>query len=154
MKINFIEKIIGSVFFTGYFPWATGTFASFIALCFYLIPGFENPTLLLILISVLIVFGIGLAEKFEKSYGKDPKEFTLDELIGTWISFLFLPKSIFLIVPAFLIWRIMDIIKPFPIRKIEKLRGGWGVVLDDVVAAFYSFIIIQITLNLFYNSLI
>jgi len=153
LKINLFERIIGSVFFTGYFPWASGTISSFAAMVIYLIPGFENPTLLIILISVLIVFGITLAEKFEKKYGKDPKQFTLDELIGTWISFLFLPKSFYIIIPAFLIWRTMDVIKPFPIRKLESLRGGWGVVLDDVLAGFFTFIIMQITLNFFYNSL-
>jgi phosphatidylglycerophosphatase A len=148
LKLNLIEKVIGSGLFTGFIPIASGTFASFVALLIFLIPGFENPTILMLVISVLIVIGVRIADKFESIYGKDPKQFTLDEFIGMWITLLFIPKKIWFLIPAFLIWRLMDIIKLYPAKKIETIKGGWGVILDDVLLGLYSFMIIQISINI------
>lgn len=144
MKINLIEKIIGSGFYTGYIPKASGTFASLLAYVIFLIPGFENPTFLMLLISVSIVIGVKIAVKFESIYGKDPSQFTLDEFIGSWISLLFIPKKAWFIIPAFFVWRLLDIYKPFPANYFEKLKGGWGVILDDVISGIYTFILIQL----------
>ena len=144
MKLNLIEKIIGSVIFTGYIKYASGTFGSLVALVIYLLPGFENPTLLMFAISICIVFGVGLGSKFEKVYGKDPRQFTLDEVVGTWISLIFVPKSIMFVSTAFVLWRILDIIKPFPARLSERLKGGWGIMIDDVIAGFYTLIFMHI----------
>lgn len=146
--MNQLEKILGSGLYSGYIKTASGTFASLVALFIYLIPGFENPTLMIFVISVCIVAGVPIADKFEKEYGKDPSQFTLDEFIGTWITFLFLPKKIWYLIPAFLIWRALDIFKPFPARRLEKINGGWGVILDDVAAGIYSFIVMQIIIYL------
>lgn len=148
MKLNLIEKLIGSGLFTGFIPKASGTFASFIALIIFLIPGFENPTLLMLVISILIVVGVRIADKFESIYGKDPRQFTLDEFIGMWITLLFIPKKIWFLIPAFIVWRFLDIIKLYPAKKIETIKGGWGVILDDVVLGLYSFMIIQISIHL------
>ena len=150
MKINNLEKIIGSGFYTGYIPIASGTFGSLAALFIYLIPGFENPTVLLILLSIFTVIGINIATKFEAVYGKDPSECTVDELVGTWITLLFIPKTIIYVTSAFLIWRILDIIKPFPAKQVEKIRGGWGIMLDDIISGFYSLIIMHIIVYLTY----
>lgn len=150
MKLNLIEKILGSGFFTGYIPFASGTFGSLAAVIIYLIPGFENPTILLLLISIFTVVGVKLGSKFEKIYGKDPKECTIDEFVGTWISLLFLPKNLVYVLGAFLIWRVFDVIKPFPANYVEKIKGGWGIMLDDIIAGFYSFIVIQIILYFVY----
>lgn len=149
MKLNLIEKIIGSGFLTGYVRIGSGTVASLIALFIFLIPGFENPTLMMLIISICIVMGIKLGDKFETIYGKDPSEFTLDEFIGTWIAFLFLPKKIWFIIPTFLIWRLLDIIKPFPANRVERIKGGWGIILDDIISALYTFLIVQTTIHFF-----
>lgn len=148
MKLNLIERIIGSGFFTGYAPIASGTVASIAAFLFFLIPGFENPSLLILVISASIIIGKNIADKFETIYGKDPAQFTLDEFIGMWISLLFIPKKIWFLIPAFVIWRAIDIFKPFPVRKLESLKGGWGVIIDDVGAGIYTFMIMQIIIHL------
>lgn len=144
MKINIIEKTIGSGLFTGYIKFAPGTFASFVAVLIYMIPGFENPGTMIFFISVLFVLGISISSKFEEIYGKDPKQCTIDEFVGTWVTLLFVPKTLVFIPIAFVIWRIFDIIKPFPANIAEKIKGGWGIMLDDVIAGFYSFILVQI----------
>ena len=144
MKINLLERLFGSGFFSGYIPIAPGTFGSLVALAIYLIPGFENPTILLTLISLFSIIGIYTGNKFEKVYGKDPAQCTIDEMVGMWITLLFIPKYIWYILIAFIIWRILDIIKPFPANIVEKIKGGWGIMLDDIVAGIYSLILVHI----------
>ncbi|MCW8811512.1 MAG: phosphatidylglycerophosphatase A [Ignavibacteriaceae bacterium] len=148
MKINFFEKFIGSGFYTGYFPIASGTVGSFAALIIYLIPGFENLLIIIPAIIIFAAYGIYLGNKFEIKYGKDPSECTVDEVVGTWISLLALPKTIGIIVAAFLIWRILDIIKPSPARGLEKLKGGLGIMIDDVVSGIYTLIIMHLIVYL------
>lgn len=150
MKINFIEKMLGSAFYTGFIPIAPGTFGSLAALLIYLIPGFENPTFLLIIISLFSIVGISIGTKFESVYGKDPKQCTIDEMVGMWISLLFIPKKIWFILIAFVIWRVLDIIKPFPANLAEKIKGGIGIMLDDIIAAIYSLTITHIIIYLFF----
>lgn len=148
MKINFIEKLIGSVFFTGYFSVASGTVSSFVALLIYLIPGFENPFIMLSLISLFFVWGVTISTKFETVYGKDPSQCTIDEMIGTWISLLFIPKTLVYVLISFILWRALDILKPFPANMIEKIKGGLGIMLDDVVSALYTLLIVYLLINL------
>ncbi len=146
MKINWFDKLLGSGFFTGYIPYASGTFGSLAALLIYYLPGFENPAVLLPSIIIFTFYGIYVGNKFEKIYGKDPAECTIDEMVGMWITLLFLPKTLAVSLLAFLAWRISDIIKPAPARKLEELKGGLGIMMDDVVAGIYSLIAVQLIL--------
>lgn len=148
-QINWFEKIIGSAFFTGYIPIASGTFGSLVGVLFYFIPGFENLFIILPAIIILFVYGVFVATKFEKVYGKDPSQCTVDEIVGTWIALIAIPKTILLTLTSFLIWRALDIIKPFPARDSEKLNGGWGIMIDDVISGFYSLLIIHLIVYLF-----
>jgi phosphatidylglycerophosphatase A len=147
-QINLFEKIIGSGFYTGYLPVAPGTFGSVVAVLIYAIPGFENAFIIVPSIVVLFFYGVYVSSKFEKIYGKDPKQCTVDEIVGTWISLVALPKSLLATITAFTIWRIMDIGKPAPIKDIENIKGGWGIMLDDVVAGFYSVFLAHIIVTL------
>ncbi len=146
MKINFLERLLGSGFFTGYIPFASGTFGSLAALLIYFVPGFEKPVVLISAIIIFTFYGIYVGNKFEKVYGKDPAECTIDEMVGMWISLLYLPKSLIIGLIAFLLWRIADIIKPPPARQLEELHGGLGIMMDDVVAGFYSLLAMHLIL--------
>ena len=149
MKLNFFEKLLGSGFYTGYIPFISGTFGSLAALIIYYIPGFENPLILIPAIIIFTFYGIYVGSRFESVYGKDPAECTIDEIVGMWISLLFLPKILLISLLAFLLWRILDIIKPFPARNVEKLKGGLGIMLDDITSGIYSLIIVHIILIIF-----
>ena len=149
MKLNFFEKLLGSGFYTGYIPFISGTFGSLAALIIYYIPGFENPLILIPAIIIFTFYGIYVGNKFESVYGKDPSECTIDEFVGMWISLLFLPKILLISLFTFLLWRILDIIKPFPARNFEKLKGGLGIMLDDITSGIYSLIIVHIILVIF-----
>jgi phosphatidylglycerophosphatase A len=149
VKINPIEKLIGSAFYTGYIPLASGTFGSMVALLIYFIPNFEKPYVILPTIFIFIIWGIKIGTKFEGLYGKDPAECTIDEVVGMWITLLFLPKDIFIALIAFVVWRTLDIIKPFPARKSESLHGGLGIMMDDIISGIYSLIIVHLILVIF-----
>lgn len=148
-QINFFEKLIGSGFYTGFIPIASGTFGSIIAVLIYLIPGFEKPVVIIPSVIVIFTVGVFISFKFEKVYGKDPSECTIDEITGTWIALMFLPKTIGIALTSFLIWRILDIIKPYPARQSEKLNGGWGIMMDDVISGFYTLVIMHLIIFIF-----
>jgi phosphatidylglycerophosphatase A len=139
-------KLFASGLYTGYIPAASGTFGSMIALIIYLIPGFESPNILIFVI--LIIFGLGIKASsiMEKRYGHDPAEVTIDEIVGMWIALLFLPKTIFVVIGAFIAFRIFDIIKPFPAREADAMHGGIGIMLDDVIAGIYANLLMQFVL--------
>ena len=147
--ISLFEKLIGSGFFTGYIPVASGTFGSLVAIFIYLIPGFEQLHIILPAIVILFTYGVYVSSKFEKVYGKDPSQCTVDEIVGTWIALIALPKTLLIVLTSFLIWRALDIIKPFPAKTSEKLPGGFGIMIDDVIAGFYSLFIVHLIVYIF-----
>ena len=149
MKIKVIEKILGSGFYTGYIPFAPGTFGSLAAIIIYLIPGFEKPEIIIPLTIIFFVLGIKIGDKFEEVYGKDPSQCTIDEIVGTWISLFLIPKTAVYIIITFVIWRIFDIIKPYPANKLEKLKGGLGIMMDDVVSGVYAALFVHLFIFLF-----
>lgn len=150
MKLSIPVKVLGSGFYSGYIPFAPGTFGSLAALIIYLIPGFENLYIILPVIIMTIIVGIPIGTKFEKYYNtEDPSYCTIDEMAGMWISLIAIPKQVIPVISAFILWRIMDIIKPFPARRLENLKGGLGVMMDDVAASVYSLIILHIFLLIF-----
>ena len=148
MKLNIFEKILGSGFYSGYFPVASGTVGSLAALIIYFIPGFEQWFIIVPLTIIFAAYGIYIGTKFEIVYGKDPVECTIDEIVGMWISLIALPKTILIAIGAFLLWRILDIIKPPPARNLERLKGGIGIMIDDVISGLYTLIIMHLVVYL------
>ena len=143
---SFPIKLFASGLYTGYAPAASGTLGSAIAVAFYFIPGFESPLILGLVL--LIVFGLGIKASsiMEKRYGHDPAEVTIDEVVGMWITLFFLPKTILVVLIAFIVFRFFDITKPFPARTFDTMHGGFGIMMDDVVAGIYANITMQIVL--------
>ena len=148
MKLNNFEKILGSGFYSGYFPVASGTVGSLAALIIYFIPGFEQWFIIVPLTLIFAAYGIYVGTKFEIVYGKDPAECTIDEIVGMWISLIALPKTILIAIGAFLLWRILDIIKLPPARNFERLKGGIGIMIDDVISGLYTLIIMHLVVYL------
>ena len=146
--VRFLTKAFASGLFSGFSPVASGTVGSAVGLALYCIPGFENPSILLPLSLLVLALGIRASNAMEKVYGHDPGEVTIDEVLGMWISLLFLPKTILVAALAFFIFRILDIVKPFPARRFDSIRGGTGIMLDDVVSAIYTNLFLQLALAL------
>ncbi|MCK4385873.1 MAG: phosphatidylglycerophosphatase A [candidate division Zixibacteria bacterium] len=138
MRNRLSIRLICTFFFVGYFPFAPGTFGSLITLViiWFLIPSFFY---ILLPVSIGLFFiSIWSATKGEEIFGKDGRQIVIDEVIGMFISLLFVPKEISWYVIAFFLFRLFDIVKPPPARGAEKLKGGWGVTLDDVIAGIYA----------------
>lgn len=152
-KISFADRLklfFATGFLTGYFPFASGTVGSFLAVLIYLlIPGFEEPYILIFVILLFSVVGIFTSEFAEKIYGFDPPEVVIDEIVGMWITLLFVPKTLVITAIGFVLFRIFDIVKPFPARQSQDLKGGIGIMLDDIVSGFYSLVILHLILIIF-----
>jgi phosphatidylglycerophosphatase A len=138
LKKNKLAKLISTLFFAGYFPIAPGTVGSLIALA---IIWFLIPTFFYILLPIsaglffLSVWSAGRAEEF---FGKDGSPIVIDEVTGMAISLVFVSKDVKSFVGAFLLFRLFDIVKLPPAGQMERLKGGWGVTLDDVIAGIYA----------------
>ena len=83
-----------------------------------------------------------------KRYGDDPSIVVIDEIVGMWITLLFLPKSFMISLIAFILFRAHDIVKIPPARQLESLRNGFGIMLDDVVAGAYANLSVWIAIAL------
>jgi phosphatidylglycerophosphatase A len=87
----------------------------------------------------------------------DPSIVVIDEIVGMWITMLWLPKSLPVLVAGFLAFRAFDIVKPYPARQVERIPHGWGIMLDDVFAGIYALAtthVIVYLLNLFTPGLL
>ncbi|MGO9480605.1 MAG: phosphatidylglycerophosphatase A [Candidatus Kryptoniota bacterium] len=142
-KISFLNELVATGLGSGYSPVASGTAGSLVGLLIYLIPGFEKIYIIVPMISVFLIWGAYAAGKMEKEWGHDPSRVVIDEIVGMWISIAFIPKGFVLIAIAFLIFRLLDIFKPFPANYFDKKSGGFAVMLDDVVCGIYANILIQ-----------
>jgi phosphatidylglycerophosphatase A len=142
-----VIKVFASGLYSGYAPFASGTFGALVGLLIYLVPSFERSTVILPSCAVVFVFGSFAAGRMEEVYGHDPSYVTIDEVLGMWISLLFLPKSLFVIVGAFFLFRAFDVFKPWPARIFDRMRGGWNIMLDDVVAGVYANLVLQLAIR-------
>ena len=88
----------------------------------------------LFFVIIMIYPAIKLGDAAEKFYRtKDPQQVVIDEVLGYWISILFIPFSLSFAVMAFIFFRIFDIVKPFPAGSLESLTGGLGIIIDDIL---------------------
>jgi len=146
--LDFLTKFIGTGFFSGYVPKAPGTAGSVVGLAFMFLPGFRDPFTLIPVTLILFLMGGLAAEKMEKIYGQDPSIVTVDEIVGMWLSLWFIPFTYVNLVLAFVIFRALDILKPYPAVIFDQRTGGWNIMFDDIVAALYTNIIIQVALRI------
>ncbi len=147
--MNFIGKSVVFLATGGYIgkiPFAPGTMGTIpgLLLCFLLskIDVFSA----VLLGGTFILLSMWIAHRAEKIIGqKDPGCIVIDEIAGIIVSLLWLPFNITYVAAGFLIFRIFDIIKPYPIRLIDqKLSGGIGIVMDDVVAGVFTNLVLRV----------
>jgi len=120
-------------------PGTVGSFVTLVAL--WLIP-FNQPSLIVTLIAVTLL-GIWSGGRVERALGtKDPGVIVIDEVAGMMLSVVTLPRSIPVLLAAFVLFRIFDIWKPFPARESQALSGGLGVMLDDLIAGLYALLVL------------
>ena len=122
---------------------APGTAGSLVALvALWLIP-FSSFSLVLTLVFVVLV-GVWASSRSERLLGrKDPGQVVIDEVAGMMLSVLTLPRTPMVLFAAFVLFRLFDIVKPFPARESQNFRGGIGVMLDDLVAGAYTLVLVS-----------
>jgi phosphatidylglycerophosphatase A len=145
--VPFVARAFASGLFTGYVPVASGTVGALLGLLLYALPGLEHPGILFGVAFVVFILGVRTASLMERALGHDPHQVTIDEIVGMWVSLLFLPKSWSVALAAFFLFRLLDILKPFPARRFDRLSGGLGIMMDDVVAGAYTNLILQILIR-------
>jgi phosphatidylglycerophosphatase A len=138
--------IIATFFGIGYLKPGPGTWASAAAVLLWAAAAHFlhlTPHALLLPLAVgialTLVFGIPAATITERQSGRhDPGFVVIDEVAGQWVALLFSPVDWRHALIAFVLFRLFDIVKPFPVRRLERLPGGWGIVFDDVAAGLYA----------------
>ena len=93
---------------------------------------------------MFLLLGVYSSNKLIADWGKDPSRIVIDEVVGMWIAMLFVPNNYIALLLAFVLFRFFDIVKPLFIKRLEKINGGWGIMLDDVAAGIYANIIVLI----------
>lgn len=139
MKILYYSIATG--FGVGYSPLAPGTAGSILAvlIAYFLFEG--NSVYLLAAAIIFFIIGVATGSFVEREQeSKDPSIVVVDEMVGMWISLLFVPCKWWSFLIAFALFRLFDVLKPFPANRCQKLKGGWGIMMDDVIAGAYALI--------------
>ncbi|MHB8171638.1 MAG: phosphatidylglycerophosphatase A family protein [Thermincolia bacterium] len=138
--MNRLVKIISSGFGLGYSPVASGTVGSLLGIP--LVWLYPNS---LVMALFLIILGVWSSSQGEKLFGeKDSSKIVIDEVVGYYLAMWALPLTWPFFLSAFLLFRILDVIKPGPIRRLQELKGGWGVMADDLAAGILTNIILRV----------
>ena len=137
---------VATVCGAGYFPIAPGTVGSAVSVALVAALdalSFSNAwraTLLVLAVLVIFFLGVWAAGQSEKFFDRtDPRYVVIDEVAGQMVAFLLVPHASWkLLLCGFFLFRIFDITKPFPAGRAERLPGGWGIMVDDVIAGGYA----------------
>jgi phosphatidylglycerophosphatase A len=137
-----ISEFIATGFYVGYIRVAPGTFGSFSAVVsvWWMQQFFDYSVLVKIVCIVLTtIIGLFSADHLLKdTREKDPQYIVIDEWAGQFTAFLLVPASLENLALGFIFFRIFDILKIFPVKNAERLRGAWGVMADDLLAGIYA----------------
>ena len=149
--IKIFAEWIGTVFYLGKLPLAPGTWTSLVAtITWYFIFKDLNIYILPIVTSLLFILGVVSSNKIIR-YRKehDPSVIVIDEWVGQWLAFTMLPVTFQTGLIGFIAFRFFDILKPGPVKRMERLPNGLGVMADDVMAGILTYFIIIIYYLLF-----
>lgn len=147
-KLPLLPTIIGTGFGSGFWPWGPGTAGALTGmLIWYALSFMLNSTLLFaVTISCIVVFtiaGTWAVRRLSPFWGSDPQKVVIDEMVGVWVPLLAVPASdIWLALASFVLFRLFDILKPLGIRTLDRRKGAFYVMADDILAGVYSLIII------------
>lgn len=141
-----IIKAVATFFFVGYLLFMPGTWGSIAGALIYLLVR-HNCYLSWAVFLLLLLLGFLTAGKAEAIFGKkDDKRIVIDEVCGIMLLYLLIPGSRPFFIAGFILFRLLDILKPYPIKRVEGAGGSFGIMIDDVIAALYSFITIALFL--------
>ena len=136
---------------TGYVPGMPGTLGTLVAIPLsFVLNGLATFSLALAIVGLAVAIGCAIAlsnEACEILKQKDPQVIVIDEIVGFLLANFLSPDKLSCLLTSFILFRFFDIVKIFPADRLERLPGGAGVVLDDIAAGFYTFVIVQLLLG-------
>jgi phosphatidylglycerophosphatase A len=136
---------IATGFGIGNVAFAPGTFGSLLGVALYFALRELSPTAYVAAVLLLFVVGVGLCELAGRRLGSpDHRSVVFDEIVGILITLWSAPAGLVWLAAGFGLFRIFDIWKPFPIRRLENLPGGLGVMADDAMAGIYGLVVLQV----------
>ena len=132
----------------GYAPVAPGTVGSLLGLALFWPLARLATTVQLVALAALIWLGVWSASLVARRLGvEDPSVVVVDEVAGMWVTLLLLPLTPLSAAVGFFLFRVMDVVKPFPARSFERLPGGWGIMADDLMAGVYANLVLRLFLK-------
>ena len=138
-----IWRFVATFFYIGKLPFAPGSWGSLGALLLWLLLPVTFSVQLSVII-ILFVLGVYSSSRMAKYLDDhDPSEVVIDEVVGMGISLFMLPHNFLLYLLSFILFRVFDILKPSFIYRIQNLSGGWGIMLDDVLAGLITFALVN-----------
>lgn len=143
LTVKWFRRTIASIFFVGYIPPMPGTIGSAVAIGLLWfargrVESFSGPLWWMAILGGIYVSMV-LCNNARETFGQeDPPQIVIDELLGQLITFFMVPLTWRVLITGFVLFRFFDIVKPFPIHKMEEIEGGAGVVMDDVVAGLWA----------------
>jgi phosphatidylglycerophosphatase A len=143
-RADLFSTVIATGFGSGYSPFAPGTAGSAVGLLLFW-PLHQLPVTAQVA-AVVVLFFVGVAASTRVARGvgiEDPGIVVVDEVVGMWTSLLFLPLTPVTALAGFLLFRVMDVFKPYPARQFESLPGGWGIMTDDLMAGIYANLLLR-----------
>ena len=143
-----VALVFATAGYVGFFPIAPGTAGSLAGLVvFAAVRRAASSAVELAVIAVVLVAGIWAAGVTERALGtEDPGPVVIDEVLGMLITLTLLPVSLAGIAAGFVLFRIFDVVKPYPAARMEQLGGGLGIMLDDAMAALYAYASLRVLL--------
>ena len=131
---------------SGLSPWAPGTLGTLVAVPFAVMLKALSPAVYWAVLLAVFLLGIYLCDATARRLGQhDPGGIVWDEMVAYWLTVAFVPLHWAWLLAAFILFRVFDILKPWPIRRVEnRFGGGLGIMLDDVVAALYAMLILYL----------
>ena len=140
-----LSEWLATCFKIGHLPIAPGTWGSLAAVIgWWLWLQYLDPLVFIVLIITIFIIGVFATNIIIDHTGeKDPSRVVIDEVAGQWLGLLMLPDGALYIAGAFILFRFLDILKPWPIRQLEQFPKGWGVMLDDMLAGLLTLGLIQ-----------
>jgi phosphatidylglycerophosphatase A len=136
-------------FFTGFLPTMPGTWGTFAGIPLVIISHRLTSIMQAVVTVVLVFFAAFIAGRAEILFeDRDARPIVIDEMVGFLITLLWLPLNFLTLCLGFVLFRLFDIVKPPPIGILEKrLHGGWGIVLDDVLAGVFANVTLRLLLT-------
>ena len=132
---------------SGYSPFAPGTAGSAVGLAlFWPLQRLSALGQVGITVAVFLLGTLAATHVAARAGIKDPAIVVVDEVVGMWVTLLFLPFTPFTAAVGFFFFRAMDVWKPWPARDMEYLPGGWGIMADDVMAGIYANLLLRVVL--------